>query len=505
MSATGDNAPMSAPRRLLVWDDLTVWAVALGSFTVHMAVAGRYGFHRDEFYYIACGFHPAWGYVDHPALVPMLARFAVMLFGASVVGLRLFAALAATAVIVLTGYLARELGGGKFAASLAALAVAVAPIFVSGGHLFQTVPFDQLVWALALTLLALILRTRAGKLWLPLGATLGVGVHTKSTVIALALGIAAGLLLTRERTWLRTPWSWLGAFIAFALALPNIRWQAMNGWPTLEFSRNSGTAYWHNRPPVLFALLQPALLGIGGFALACLGLWWLFRAREGAWRPFGWLFIAAFIVLLAARGKEYYPAPAYLPLFAAGAVAIEEMARRHGARLRRFTMGAVIALALPGLPLVLPVLPVHTMLDLKLEMIMPDLAEQIGWPEFVGAVAGAYQTLPPDEQAHALVLAANWGEAGAVDLLGARYDLPAAISGQDTYYLWGSGDPDATTYVAVGFPYDRLARYFDEVIQVGKITNRAGVPNEEAGRPIFICRRPKQPLRDVWPEFKRYV
>ena len=149
-----ESAPVSVPHRLLVWDDLTVWGVACVSFVAHMAVAWRYGFHRDELYYIAAGFHPAWGYVDHPALVPMLARFAVTLFGASVVGLRLFAALACAAVIVLAGYLARELGAGKFAAALTALAVAVAPIFVSGGHLFQTVAFDQLVWAIALALLA---------------------------------------------------------------------------------------------------------------------------------------------------------------------------------------------------------------------------------------------------------------------------------------------------------------------------------------------------------------
>lgn len=504
MSTTAESAPMSVPHRLLVWDDLTVWGIAGISFVVHMAVAGRYGFHRDEFYYIASGFHPAWGYVDHPAFVPMIARFAVMLFGASAVGLRLFAALACAVVIVLTAYTARELGGGKFAAWLTALTVAVAPIFVSGGHLLQTVTFDQLVWAVAVLLLARVMRGREGWLWLPLGATLGVGAHTKDTVVALVLGIVVGVVLTRERAWLRTPWPWIGACIAAAIAAPAVLWQVANGWPTLEFARNNSAAYWHDRPLVLFVLMQPALIGFGGIVIAALGLWWLFRARDGAWRLFGWLFLVAFALFLVTRGKEYYLAPAFLPLIAAGGVATEEIVRRHSGELRRVIVAVVVVLALPLLPFVLPVLSTRIMLDLQLEKVVPDLAEQIGWPEFVGTVAAAYQSLAPDEQAHALVLAANWGEAGAVDLLGGRYDLPPAISGHDAYYTWGPGDPEATTYIATGYSYTQLSLYFNEVVQSGKVANRAGAPNEEAGRAVFICRRPKQPLSAVWSQFRRY-
>ncbi len=320
MSRTaGQNpSPRSIPR-----GGTPVYLVALASLIAHLLTAGRYGFHRDELYYIACGMHPAWGYVDHPALTPLLARLAVALFGGSLVGLRLLAALAAAAVIVLTGQIAREMGGGRFASALAAVAVAVGTIFVSAGHLFQTVPFDQVVWAVAALLLAHIVARDdgAGWPWLALGATLGVGVHTKSTVVALGVGIVAGVLLTPMRRWLRTRWPWLGALLAAAIALPNLLWQATHGWPTLAFSRNSAAAYWHGRSPALFLLLQPVFVGVGGFALACVGLWWCFSARGRRFRAFGWLFVAAVVVLLAARGKEYYPAPAYLPLIAAGGMA----------------------------------------------------------------------------------------------------------------------------------------------------------------------------------------
>jgi 4-amino-4-deoxy-L-arabinose transferase-like glycosyltransferase len=484
-----------------------VCLIALVSLAAHLLAAGRYGFHRDELYYIACGMHPAWGYVDHPALTPMLARLAVALFGGSLVGLRLFAALAAAAVIVLSGQIAREMGGGPFAAALAALAVSVGTIFVSAGHLFQTVPFDQVVWAVAALILARILARGAdgaGWPWLTLGATLGVGAHTKSTVVALGVGIAAGVLFTPTRRWLRTRWPWLGALLAVAIALPNLIWQATHGWPTLEFSRNSASAYWHGRSPALFLLLQPVFVGIGGLALACIGLWWCFSAHGGRFRAFGWLFVAAVVVLLAARGKEYYPAPAYLPLIAAGAVATEAAARR-AAWLRRASVATVVALALPFIPVALPVLPARTMLDARLYTLDADNVEQIGWPELVETVNGVYQQLPPDERAHAQILTANWGEAGAVDFFGERYGLPHAISGHDTYYLWGPGDPDATTYIAVGFPVGRLAPYFAAVTPAATITNALDAPNQERGRPVLVCRQPRVPLAQVWPAFKHYT
>ncbi len=506
MNLAADSHP---PRRSFLRGSTSVYLVALASLVAHLLTAGRYGFHRDELYYIACGMHPAWGYVDHPALTPLLARLAVTLFGGSVVGLRLLAALAAAAVITLTGQIAREMGGGPFAAALAAVAVAVGTIFVSAGHLFQTVPFDQLVWAVAALLLARIL-TRgdndngAGRLWLALGATLGVGVHTKSTVVALGIGIVAGVLLTPTRQSLCTRWPWLGALLAAVIALPNLLWQATHGWPTLEFSRNSGAAYWHGRSPALFVLLQPVFVGIGALALACVGLWWCFSARGRRFRAFGWLFVAAVVVLLAARGKEYYPAPAYLPLIAAGAVATEGAVRR-AAWLRPASVAAVVALALPFIPVVLPVLPARAMLDAKLYTLSADNVEQIGWPEFVATINGVYQQLPPDERERAQILTANWGEAGAVDFLGGRYGLSRAVNGQDTYYLWGPGDPAATTYITVGFPAERLAPYFAEVTPAATITNALDAPNTERGRRVFVCRRPRVPLAQVWRDFKRYI
>jgi hypothetical protein len=500
--------PNPTPRSILR-GGTPVLLVALGSLVAHLLTAGRYGFHRDELYYIACGMHPAWGYVDHPALTPLLARLAVTLFGGSLVGLRLIAALAAAAVILLTGQIAREMGGSSFAAALSAVAVAVGTIFVSAGHLFQTVPFDQVVWAVAALLLARILArgdsgNGAGWPWLALGATLGVGVNTKSTVVALGVGIVAGVLLTPTRRWLRTPWPWLGALLAALIALPNLLWQAAHGWPTLEFSRNSAAAYWHGRSPALFLALQPVFVGVGALALAGVGLWWCFSARGGRYRAFGWLFVAAVVALLAARGKEYYAAPAYLPLIAAGAVAMEDAARRRE-WLRPTAVAVVIALALPFIPVALPVLPARTMLDAHLYALDADNVEQIGWPELVATVDGVYQQLRPDERERAQILAANWGEAGAVDFFGGRYGLPHAISGLDTYYLWGPGDPDATTYITVGFSAGRLAPYFGEVTPAATITNAPGAPNQEQGRPVLICRAPRVPLAQVWHDFKRYT
>ena len=498
------------------------WGVLLPlaamKLVIHALIGNGYGFHQDEFYYLACGRRPAWGYVDQPPLVPLLGHLVETLFGVAAltpVELRGFSALAGAGTVVLGGLMARELGGGRYAQGLAALAVLALPLFLATGELFQTVVFDQLCWALAFWLVLRTLRTGPGRGWLLVGLAAGVGLETKHTMGLFGVGLAVALLATRTgRRHLWTPWPWLGGGVALALLLPNLLWQHAHGWPTAEFVHHNNE--WNRQEWTLgkFLVLQGVFTNPAVLPLLALGAWWAFSAdgKPGA-RVVVCLAGVVFAALLVLRGKPYYVGPIYPALAAVGSVALEALAARRAARetaprrwLRPAAAGAVVLGASPLVPAVLPIVPPARLAASWEFWLNDDLGAQIGWPELVAQVKTILRGLPASEQARTTILSVNYEAASAIEhfdpALAAR--LPV-VSPHNSYWLWGPGNREPQTVIVVGARHrDWLDAIFRRVEQVGTIDNPYGVPNEWQGRGIWLCRGPKQTLRSAWPDLKDF-
>jgi hypothetical protein len=462
-----------------------VLLVAAAKVVGTMAVAGSYGFQRDELYYLACARHLAWGYVDFPAVVPALARLNVFLFGTGVATLRLFSVLAGAAVILLAALITRELGGGSRAQVLAAFAVLFSPLFLGANILFQTVSFDQLTWSAAIFVVARLLRTGDGRLWPVLGGVFGLGLETKYTILALAAGLLAGFLLSRERQQLATRGPYLAAGIALLILLPNLVWQIQHGWPSLTYVlQHSGDT--GSRPQFVAQTLL--LLGPIGLPLAVLGVFELFSMAR--MRPLAWAAVLTPLLLLAVNGKSYYAGPIYPLLLAAGSIrALHLVARRR--LLFAIVLTVLTASTAALVPLALPVYPLHRAVSDGIVSARTDFADMLGWPGIAAATAHAYDRLPPIQRRQATIVASNYGEAGAVDLYGSRYRLPHAVSGDLTYALWKPAHVPEKVVIAVGFPRNFMQRYFRSVAPAGTIGMPYHVHNQEYGQPILICRGPR--------------
>ncbi len=474
---------------------LPVVGLAAVKLAVSMVFAGRYGWHRDELYYLASARHLELGYVDYPPVTPAIARLVQVVAPDSVVALRFTSVLAGALVVVLAALMARELGGGRRAQLLSALAVVISPVFVGGNFIFETVSFDQLVWALLLWLVARVLAGGDRRLWLLAGLVLGIGLETKYTVAGLGVALAAGLLLTPGRRQLATRWPWLGATLAVIMLAPNLWWQAGHGWDSIAYTlhhrgnTDGPVAYWLQQG--LF-LVQPLLL-----PLVVAGAVWLWRS--GTFRALAWTAILIELLFFAVGGKSYYPAPVYPLLYAAGAVWLE---RSVGSRLlRRAWVAAAVVTTLVLTPILLPVLPADVMARSGL-LKVPTLAEMYGWPDLAHEVAAAHASLHPSERRGAMVLASNYGEAGALDLYGPGLGLPPVVSPHLTYYYWAPARMSPNVVIAVGYERQDLEPLFADVTQVGTISNSYGVANQEAGMPIFVCRSPRRPLWQAWPSLK---
>jgi hypothetical protein len=477
-------------------------AIAAGFVALEMLVSVRYGYHRDELYFLAAGRRLAWGYVDQPPLSPATARLSESLFGDSLVGLRLFPALAGGAVVFLTGALARELGGGSFAQALAALAVATSTVFLAVHHLAGPTSYDQLAWAGALFLVARILAGGDPRLWLAVGAVAGVGLLNKHTVLFLAGGLAVGLLTVGPREQLRSPWLWAGVALAALIWLPNLVWQVGHDWPTLEMLRSLRAK--NSGPGAVVEYLVGQIVQVGPVLVPVwiAGLVWLLR--NDALRPYralGVAFLAVFAVLLVSGGKAYYLAPMYVALFAAGAFAIEHATADGSLGLSRpLIVSGIVVLAVPGVLFALPVMPVNQVQPFQ--KLNVELGETVGWPRFADTVADVYETLPLGERDDAVVFTSNYGEAGAIDRFG-RGRLQA-FSGHNSYWWWGPPDTRAHTAIAVGQQArSALAPFFTDCEAAGRINN-GHLDNQEQGVAIYVCRGRQTTWADIWPAVRHY-
>jgi hypothetical protein len=507
-------------RQFLLSDLAILLYLALLTILIHFLANGGYGYFRDELYYMACGEHLAWGYVDQPPFMPFLAFLTRHTLGGSLFALRFLPAICGGIIVLLTGLMARELGGGRYAQALAAVAVMVAPVYLAIDNFFSMNCFDQVFWALAGYIVIRILKGGDPRLWLLFGLVAGVGLMNKYSMGFLGLGIVVGLLLTPARRQLLSKWLWLGGVIAVVIFLPHILWEIRHGFPSLEFIHNA-TAL-KNLPQTPLQFIASSALGIHPFnaPIWLAGLAFFFLAKAGKpFRLFGWVFVSILALFLLTRAKPYYLAPAYLFLFAGGAVAIEAFVRPRNWNWLRpagfvFLLTGGVAMA----PYVLPVLPVESFIKYqafmglrapreeksKLGKLPQQYADMFGWENMAASVAEVYNSLSPEDKQKCVIGASNYGEAGAVDFFGKKYGLPHAISTHNSYWFWGPGEkPGEVLIVVGGNPNDYHAMY-DDVQQAATVISEYAMPYE-TNLPVYLCRRPKMTLQQVWPRLRKFI
>lgn len=500
---------------------LIVVLISIAKFLFHFYFNNRYGYFRDEFDYIDCGNHLAWGYVDHPPLIPLIARACLFLFGDSLRGLRLVPALASSALLVLTAMIARELGGRRFALILSVVTVIIAPIYLSDGSLLTTNSLEPLLWAGCAYFAILAVKRNEPRYWLWFGVVAGIGMEEKYSIAVMGFGVVVGLLLTEQRRAFANKWIWLGGAAALLIFLPNLIWNVQNHWPFVELMRNIRA---EGRDVVLspweyltqqILLVDPVTAPV--WMAGVLAFFWWRPLRP--YRFLGWCYPVAFAVFVALRGKNYYLAPIYPMLMAAGAVVIEDVVERvRQAWVKPVTLSVLLASGVWLAPIVVPILPVGNFnsylnsLPFKIPpsehthmraAIPQHYADQFGWQEIVAATANAYQQLAPAERASCGIFAQDYGQAGAIDFFGPRYGLPPALSGHQTYFLWGPRGYSGNCMIVLDDTREVLEGLFEKVKLVGTSQDNPYALEREI--PVFICRGAKfGTLESVWPQLKRW-
>jgi hypothetical protein len=482
---------------------------------MHLPFLSRYGYHHDELYFLDCGRHLSFGYVDHAPMIPWIARLADTLFGQSLVGLRIFSVLAGAAAIFITGLLVYRLGGNRFAVIIASLSFLAAGVFIREATILCIPAFEPLFWVSCAYLIVRIVQENNPKLWIWIGVLLGLGLMTKHSTAFLCIGIAVGVMLTPLRAHLKTGWPYVAAGIAFLIFLPNLLWQISNGWPTLEFLRNLDRNTLSKIPWWLFIAGQFFYLSPFSAPVWIAGLVFFFTDAGKPYRAVGWIYATVFLLLIVIKSKIYYLSPAYPMLFAAGSVAIERfIARRSWSWAKPAGVGILLISGATMIPAMMPILSIDGIehyingatfgLFKNVYELTGDLHGEFGWKERVETVAKVYNSLPPQERDSAIIGATWYGIAGAINYFGEEYGLPKAVSGHMTYYLWGLPQrPISTVIVANAANEKWMNKVFDDVTIGAQITLENVNPWERQFT-VAICRRPKVDIHELWPKFKNY-
>lgn len=490
--------------------DRRAFLVAAVVFVVLMALSMRYGFDRDELYFFDAARHLQGGYVDQPVLVPLLARVTLSLFGVSLAGLRVWPALAALATVLVGALIARELGGQRRRAQLlAALGTATMPVLLGADHIDGPTAIDILAWALVALVTLRVGRTGNPRWWLAGGVVLGVGLANKHSVGSFAVAVLIGLLLSGGRR-LVFNWSFLACvLIAAAFTIPDVWWQAHNGWPTFAMTRELNRENGGAGNIVTWVVGQLLITSIVLVPVWIAGLRYLWRSRRPEQRALVWAYGLLFLIFaVTTGGKIYYLAGAYVYLLAAGAIAVDGWLQTKPRR-RPFLLSALAVSTLIALPIVLPVLPASSVRATY--NLNQTSGESIGWPQLVASVRKVWRALPAATRDRAVIFTSNYGEAGAINELGRGSGLPIAVSGHNNEWWWGPGDPTATTIVAVApGPLDTtgytgyLHSFCHHVRTVATLRNPYRIHNQEWDGHIYICTDLSEPWGELWPKLRNY-
>jgi hypothetical protein len=483
-------------------------AIAVAVALAHILTNGRYGFHRDELQFLSDARHLDWGFVCYPPLTPLVERIGLGLFGLSMVGLRIFSVLAQSAAIVLTGLMARELGGARWSQIVAALAAAFSPLALFEGTEFQYTTFDFLWWVLIAYFTIRLLKSENPRWCLAIGAAVGLGLLTKYSIAFYIAGILAGMVLTPARRYFKSGWFWAGIALALLIFLPNLIWLMRHDFISYHFLQHI-----HARDVAegrAEGFLKHQFIICANLAAAPLWLAGLFGyLRDRRYRMIAWMYLVTLALFWIGKGRGYYVAGAYPMLLAMGAVT----AGRWLASLPRWGRRAVASIYFAAFALVsafvcaaiLPIAASGPLRDFALSN-NADLREEIGWDELVRTVAQIRDSLPADQQAHLGITTGNYGEYGAIDILGPAYGLPAPIGTTNSEWLRGYPSAPPTTIIALGIRPDEANQLFTNCRIVARNANTQGIRNEESQyHPyIYLCGPARKPWAEIWKENKDF-
>ena len=517
MTAAATNDAVRPVKRGGMAEAPALWLGA-ACFLVHLVANAHYDVFRDELYFIVCGLHPAFGYVDQPPLIPLIAAASYKLFGTALTPLRLVPALAMSATVALTADLARRLGGGRFAQMLAGLCALLAGALLANGVLLSPHCLQPLIWLACAWTVVRLVDSGDERWWLAFGALAGVSLESDYLIAFYLVGLAVGVVATPLRRSLTRPWIYAGAALALALAAPNVAWQAAHGWPFLQIAGADVGAKSVGQSPVGLLFQQAVFVGPLSAPVWLAGLWLLAaRPPRAELRALAIAYVVMATIFVLAHAKAYYFAPSYPTLFAAGGVAWERWLKRPAAR-----WVAIAVVAIPGLvgaPTALPILPPATLVgylraigyppeasqteNMKLDALPQNYADMFGWREMAAAVSAAYRDLPPDARAQAVFFAPNYGEAAALDIYGPALGGPPTISAHNSYYLWGPRGASGEVVITLARDGARFGRYYDDVHAAGRTDAAYAMPYEN-GLTIWVLRRPRASIADVWAALKHY-
>jgi hypothetical protein len=518
VSLSGQQIAGASEESLFSGSMRIAWFLAAAAVVLQAVTNGRYGYFRDELYFLACGDHLAWGYVDFAPMVALLARVSRGVLGDSLHAIRLSPALALGAEIVLTGLITRELGGKRFAVFLACVSVLMAPVILNNATRLSMNPFEPLFWMGCIYFLLCAINGDQPKMLVWCGVMLGLGLENKHSTAFFFVSLLAGLLATSARRLILTKWFWIAAAIALLIFLPNLLWQVQHHFPTLEALRNVKATHKNvELPPLDFFKQQVFMLNRASVLVWIAGLGFLLVGRRTkSWRVLGITYVVFLGIMMALKGKDYYLAPIYPMLFAAGGVFWETVTEaRSGWRWVRVALPAVvIAIGLIAVPLVVPILPVEKIVPymgvLGIKMSRTEVqdrgplpqhfGDEFGWPEMVWEVAKVYNSLPSEQRAKTGILAGTYGDAGAIDFLGPRLGLPKSISGHQNYYLWGPREYTGESLIFLHYDLEDVQRWCQSVQAGPKLHPYYGMAEEHYT--ILVCSGLKKPLAEVWPRFK---
>lgn len=513
-------------KRFWLSDFAIIGYIALAKLVLHLVAIQGYGYFRDELYYIACSDHLAFGYVDHPSLSIFLLKIVRLLFGDSLVAIRILPVISGALFVFFTGLIARELSGRKFAMILASIAA-----FAQGGNFFffniYSMNFlDLLFWLVCIFIIIRIIKTNNPRNWLLFGLVAGLGLQNKISVLFLCFGIFVGVVLTNNRRYFKSRFLWLSGAVAGFIFLPYILWNVTNAWPTLEFMHNARTYKMAEVAPFEFLMNQILYNNPATLIIWLAGLWYFFFNKEGKkYRLFGWMYLSIYLLFTIQEAKAYYLAGAYPILFAAGAVFIETWLRKKKWRWPKSALVAFILIpTLIFCPVILPILPVETTAKLAQSLgihnrsgenhregILPQhFADMHGWENMVNTMAKVYRTLSPEEQSQCLIYVRNYGQAGAIDFFGKKYNLPNATCAHNNYWFWGPDDHKGEIVIIIGMSsnlqisLEDLKLHFEKVDHAATIRCKYCMPYEN-NRPIFICRGFKGSIQKIWADEKFYI
>jgi hypothetical protein len=505
-NAPESNEPGNESLPAIDWPVLLGVAIAVA--LLHMLTNGRYGFHRDELQFLSDASHLDWGFVAYPPVTPVLERIGLSIFGLSLVGLRLFSVLAQSGAIVVTGLMARELGGRRLAQFSAAFAVALSPLPLFEGTEFQYSSFDYLWWVLIAWFTLRLLRTENPRWWLAIGAVVGLGLLTKYSIVFYIAGILAGVVLSRARRSLMSPWFWAGIALALILFLPNFLWQVQHQFISYRFLQHIHARDVRQGRADGFLVDQIRIC-----VNACAAPLWIAGLvaffLNARYRMLAWMYLVPLALFYFGKGRGYYLAAAYPMLLAMGAASGEKwlhsLPRWGGRTVAGIFFSSVALCGAYILAVIVPLQSSGPLRDFALKH-NGDLREEFGWPEMVKTVAGIRDSLTPAQQAGLGIAVGNYGEQGAIEMFGPAYHLPLSISTTNSAWLRGYPTPPPATLIVLGNSREDVDELFTGCRLAGHNGNPEGIKNEESqDHPdIFVCGAPKLPWAELWKRYQSF-